>query len=123
MVEAEAENEHDFEIRESKPNPIRLEHLAGPGCIDRYGYSSHCIGVEEMRGCNLMQCLLRKQSNWSPEYYNKGFELSSNCYLSGLSGCVPSRDNNHPKYTVERRNHGDDLHPDEMPMPVSGVNQ
>jgi hypothetical protein len=82
MVEAEAENEHDFEIRESKPNPIRLEHLAGPGCINRYGYSSHCIGGEEMRGCNLMQCLLRKQSDWSPEY-DQGFELqaTANCLV------------------------------------------
>jgi len=97
MVEAEAENEHDLEIRDSKPNPIRLEHLAGPSYINRYGYSSLCIRVEEMRGCNLMQCLLRKQSNWSPKYDDQGFELSSNCYPSGLSGCVPSCEDNHPK--------------------------
>jgi hypothetical protein len=123
IVEAEAENENDFEIRESGPNPIRLEHLAGPGCINRYGYSSHRIGVEEMRGCNLMQCLLRKQPDWSPEGDDQGFELSSSYYLSGLSGCVPSRDDNHPKYTIERHNHGDDFYPDNVFMLVSGVNQ
>lgn len=39
-----------------------LEHIAGPGCINTYGYSGHRISIEEMRTCTTVQCLVPKKT-------------------------------------------------------------
>ena len=72
------------------------EHFAGPGCIHQRGYSGYLIGADEMKGCNVLQCLFRKEPGWTPEPDDQAFELSGNYYLSGLSGHVPSRDASFP---------------------------
>ena len=95
------------------------EHIAGPGCINKRGYSGCLIGADEMKGCNVMQCLMRKDRNWSPEPDDQEFELSGNYFLSGLCGDVPSRDWRAPRYVVDRHYHGDVLYPDEKLQNVS----
>lgn len=39
------------------------EHVAGPGCVSESGYSGHRILVAEMKGCRVVQCLVRKDTN------------------------------------------------------------
>lgn len=97
----------------------RKEHFAGPGCVHQHGYAGSRITAEEMKGCNVLQCLFRKEPNWTPEPDDQPFELFGRYYLSGLSGHVPSRDYDHPQYAVERHNHGNERGPDDMLLDVS----
>lgn len=71
-----------------------VEHIAGPGCENKAGYSGHEITVDEMRGCHTVQCLVRKPKGWifEPLPDDEDFEKSSDFFLSGLSDCMPSRD-------------------------------
>lgn len=73
-----------------------VEHIAGPGCLNRTGYSGHEITVEEMRGCQVSQCLMRKLTNFEPLQDDEDFERTGNFCLSGLSDHMPSRDSNSP---------------------------
>ena len=96
------------------------EHIAGPRCKVSSGYSGYMIGADEMKGCNVMQCLFRKDSYWSPEPDDQEFELSGNYFLSGLCGWVTSRTWYAPqRYPLDRHNHGDHLRPDEILWDVS----
>ena len=79
-----------------------LEHLAGPSCTNHSGYSGHRISAEEMRGCTTSQCLVKKPSDWVPEADDKGFELDSNYFLSGLGSYMPSRDDANTKFDPHR---------------------
>lgn len=87
-------NDENFSDRLRKLD--QKEHFAGPGCVHQRGYSGCLIGADEMKGCNVMQCLFRKEPDWTPEPDDQDFELSGNYYLSGLSGHVPSRDASFP---------------------------
>jgi hypothetical protein len=87
-------NNEDFSARFRRC--AQNEHFAGPGCIHQHGYSGYLIGADEMKGCNVLQCLFRKEPGWTPEPDDQAFELSGNYYLSGLSGHVPSRDASFP---------------------------
>ncbi|KAJ4287752.1 hypothetical protein N0V90_012456 [Kalmusia sp. IMI 367209] len=83
-----------------------VEHIAGPGCLNRAGYSGHEIGAEEMRGCQIWQSLVRKPTNWGPQGEgwhperwtfetsedDEDFEKEGKFFLSGLSDHMPSRD-------------------------------
>lgn len=103
-IDSVSQNDDDFE---GMGKCSEKEHLAGPGCVHRHGYSGCSIGAEEMKGCNVMQCLFRKETDWhflQPD--DQDFERSSNYYLSGVSGHVPSRDARMPHFDVERHNHG-----------------
>ena len=60
------------------------EHIAGPACGHKGGYSGHRISVEEMRGCTTLQCLVRKPDGWHPEDDDEGFEREGRHFLSGL---------------------------------------
>lgn len=95
-----------------------VEHIAGPGCIHGLGYSGHEITVEEMRGCQTAQALVRKpkmpksepvSSNEDSDKYDfeslpddEDFERTGEFFLTGLSKAVPSRDCNHPTVTPAR---------------------
>jgi hypothetical protein len=89
----------------------RFEHLAGPGCTFTHGYTGFNISAEEMRGCNTAQCLVRKMPDWEPSPTDREFEVSSNYFLSGLSGYLNSRDMLGSDHIPER--HGvSELEPD-----------
>lgn len=44
------------------------EHVAGPGCVSESGYSGHRISVVEMKGCRAVQCLIKKDTNFTQSY-------------------------------------------------------
>lgn len=69
------------------------EHIAGPGCVNRNGYSGHRIAVEEIKGCYTVQCIVRKGRCWTPEPEDQEFERSSDYCISGLScnGPLPTQ--------------------------------
>jgi hypothetical protein len=67
----------------------RHEHIAGPHCESRRGYHGHHISVEEMRGCNTVQCIIRKKSDWKPRSDDLDFERTSQCHLTGVAGRMP----------------------------------
>ncbi|KAH7176784.1 hypothetical protein EDB81DRAFT_773570 [Dactylonectria macrodidyma] len=73
-----------------------LEHIAGPECLFEPvlggGYSGHNISLQEMAGCNTVQCLVRKTPNWEPEDGDEEFEKAGAFFLSGLSDYMPNRD-------------------------------
>ena len=76
-----------------------VEHIAGPGCQNTSGYSGYEINADEMRGCQTLQCLVRK-----PEGYifdslpdDEEFEGIGEFFLSGLSDHMPSRDYSIPR--------------------------
>ncbi|KAH6967897.1 hypothetical protein BKA56DRAFT_597358 [Ilyonectria sp. MPI-CAGE-AT-0026] len=73
-----------------------LEHIAGPDCsygpVAGGGYNGQNISLQEIRGCNTVQCLVRKPSGWEPEDDDQEFEKSGAFFLSGLSDYMPSRD-------------------------------
>jgi hypothetical protein len=119
--DSDSDDTEDFSERYRKS--AQKEHFAGEGCIHARGYSGYRIRAEEMKGCNILQCLFRKERTWSPEADDQPFELEGNYYLSGLSGHVPSRDYGSPQYPVERHNHGDDRHPDDTFYSVSTSDQ
>ena len=60
------------------------EHLAGPRCISRSGYSGHRISLAEMKGCRAVQCLVMKDAKWMPEDDDQCFELEGDYFLSGI---------------------------------------
>jgi hypothetical protein len=68
---------------------IGTEHLAGPGCISGQGYSGYQISVEEMKGCRVVQCLMKKTDEWEAEDDDQDFELESNYFLTGLGNGSP----------------------------------
>jgi hypothetical protein len=86
-----------------------LEHIAGPNCENRGGYSGRRITAEEMKGCLTVQCLVHKDKDgtWTPAPDDQEFELSSNYFLSGLSDHMPSRDIDSPRVVPAR--HGVEL--------------
>lgn len=65
------------------------EHIAGPGCASRQGYSGHRVSIEEMRGCRAVQCLVKKDRSWQPEADDQEFELESDYFLSGIGDGSP----------------------------------
>jgi hypothetical protein len=75
-----------------------FEHIAGPGCRNRAGYSGHKISAEEMRGCQVSQCLIRKSWDFKPLDDDEDFEKEGGFCLSGLSDCMPPRDWSFPLY-------------------------
>lgn len=81
-----------------------VEHIAGPGCVNLGGYSGHEISVEEMRGCQVSQCLMRKPRNFEPLDDDEEFERTGKFCLSGLSDYMPSRDHTYPR--VKPPQHG-----------------
>ncbi|KAH6876571.1 hypothetical protein B0T10DRAFT_497762 [Thelonectria olida] len=69
------------------------EHIAGPGCESTNGYNGHLISAEAMRGCNTLQCLVRKKRpQWAPIPDDEEFETEGDFFLSGLCDNMPSRD-------------------------------
>lgn len=85
-----------------------VEHIAGPRCRYRSGYSGHRISVEEMRGCQVAQCLVRKPKGWKfePLEDDENFEKEGGFFLSGLTDHMPSRDSSSPH--VQPPRHGCD---------------
>ena len=85
-----------------------MEHIAGPGCINSGGYSGHNISAEEMRGCQVAQCLMRKPRGWKfvPAEDDEDFEKEGDFFLSGLIDHMPSRDIDWPRALPPR--HGCD---------------
>lgn len=63
-----------------------LEHLAGPACTSRVGYSGWRITVEEMQDRLQCQCLAAKSDDWQPESEDEEFEIKAKyCWLTGIS--------------------------------------
>ncbi|KAJ2978608.1 hypothetical protein NQ176_g3721 [Zarea fungicola] len=62
------------------------EHIPGPNCMLRNAYSGQNISKEEIQGCNTLQLLCPKPSDWVAEPGDEDFELDAECpyYLSGL---------------------------------------
>ncbi|KAL9623435.1 MAG: hypothetical protein Q9160_002328 [Pyrenula sp. 1 TL-2023] len=81
-----------------------FEHIAGPGCQYTAGYNPFDISVEEMRGCKTLQCLVRKGPELRSEKDDEEFELSSDCFLTGISDHMSARDCDSP--TVFPARHG-----------------
>lgn len=80
-----------------------FEHLAGPGCKNRRGYSGNRITAQEMAGCDTFQCLALKDRSWKPELDDLDFENESSCFLSSLSDFMPGRGN---RSTTATERHG-----------------
>lgn len=59
------------------------EHIAGPGCVSGEGYSGWRIGLEEMKGCRAIQCLVQKDDDWEEEEDDEEWEKKGNYFLSG----------------------------------------
>jgi hypothetical protein len=83
-----------------------VEHIAGPRCEDWNGYSGYDISVEEMRGCQTAQCLVRKPRGlkFEPLPDDQDFEKDGDFFLSGLTDHMPSRDSGFPQLTPARHN-------------------
>ena len=98
------ERELGFYVKQERD----VEHIAGPRCCCRSGYSGHKISVEEMRGCQVAQCLVRKPKGWKfePEADDEEFEKEGGFFLSGLTDHMPSRDMSSPR--VQPPRHGCD---------------
>lgn len=67
------------------PMVEQYEHIAGPQCQNLAGYHGDKITVEEMRGCNTVQFLVKKQQSWVPSDSDLEFEGHSGWYLTGIS--------------------------------------
>ena len=65
------------------------EHLSGPGCTSRQGYSGQRISLDEMKGCRAVQCILKKGKDWLPEPDDQDFELESDYFLTGVGDGSP----------------------------------
>ncbi|KAH7323221.1 hypothetical protein B0I35DRAFT_500067 [Stachybotrys elegans] len=85
-----------------------IEHIAAPDCRCQKAYLGHNISAEAMRGCNTVQCLIRKPPNWTRERDDEDFELTARFFLSGISDHMPSRDMSCPTYFPVR--HGVEEH-------------
>ncbi|TGO21585.1 hypothetical protein BPAE_0211g00050 [Botrytis paeoniae] len=70
----------------------KFTHLPGPKCSGSKAYNGNFITAQEMRHCTTAQCLVYKDSNWSPSPDDEDFELEGDVFLSGLGDHVPSRD-------------------------------
>ena len=70
--------------RQSETDDDHPEHVAGPDCTDRRGHGGTRIGVAEMEGIGLVQCLLHKPADWKPEASDEDFEKESRFFLSGV---------------------------------------
>ncbi|KAI6773007.1 hypothetical protein HG530_003965 [Fusarium avenaceum] len=81
------------------------EHFPGPECANETAYNGNYISVEAMRGCKVLQCLVRKPKDWQPEPDDEPFEISGTHFLSGLGDGMPSRDSSYPEVFPER--HGE----------------
>ncbi|MCJ1433844.1 hypothetical protein MMC27_003209 [Xylographa pallens] len=68
-----------------------LEHISGPGCISRSGYSGQRISLKEMKGCRSIQCLVQKEPDWEPQPDDQDFELESDYFLTGVGCSQPDR--------------------------------
>jgi hypothetical protein len=92
----------------SKNDEAKIEHIAGPGCNNESGYSGHEISAVEMRGCQTLQCLVRKPQGYIFDNLpdDEEFETTGEFFLSGLSDYMPSRDMDSPRVTIAR--HGCD---------------
>ena len=55
-----------------------------------------------MRGCQTLQCLVRKHDSWQPEDDDEEFERNVDWFSSGLSDHMPSRDYSFPRTRPER---------------------
>ncbi|CEL00786.1 hypothetical protein ASPCAL00382 [Aspergillus calidoustus] len=82
----------------TKPAPGRvaiyledIEHVAGPGCRFPGAFSGNQITVEEMRGCQTVQCLVPKVDDWEPAVDDHDFEKDSKYFLSGIATRACSR--------------------------------
>lgn len=96
--------------------------MAGPNCKNESGYKGYLITAKEMKGCNTLQCLVRKGSNWRPEPDDQDFELQNNYFLTGISDHMPSRDIDSPKLIPAR--HGvDRAQADDIPCIVRILEQ
>lgn len=82
------------------------DHIPGPDCTAKTGYSGHRISVEQMKGCKSFQCLMKKRPNWVPIEDDEDFEIESDFFLTGLGTDMPSRDENSPRVFPAR--HGAD---------------
>jgi hypothetical protein len=67
------------------------EHVAGPGCVSNQGYCGYRIGVEEMKGCRALQCLMLKESieDWKEEDDDQEFEKTGKYFLTGCGDGSP----------------------------------
>ncbi|WZH44172.1 uncharacterized protein QYS62_005190 [Fusarium acuminatum] len=81
------------------------EHFPSPECANETAYNGNNISFEAMRGCKVLQCLVRKPKDWQPEPDDEPFEISGTLFLSGLSDNMPSRDMSYPEVFPER--HGE----------------
>ncbi|SPJ86895.1 uncharacterized protein FTOL_11920 [Fusarium torulosum] len=81
------------------------EHVPGPDCANESAYNGNSISVEAMKGCKVLQCLVRKPDDWQPEPDDEPFEISGTLFLSGLSDNMPSRDMSYPQVFPKR--HGE----------------
>jgi hypothetical protein len=81
-----------------------VEHIAGPDCYNLGGYSGHNIDADEMRGCQTLQCLVRKPDGYifDPLPDDEDFENAGKFFLSGLSDHMPSRDYSNPRVVPAR---------------------
>ncbi|KAJ3497132.1 hypothetical protein NLG97_g2139 [Lecanicillium saksenae] len=71
------------------------EHISGPNCVLHNAYSGSNITAEELRGCNTLQLLCPKPSDWEAEKGDEDFETQEECpaYLSGLRDHFDSKSN------------------------------
>ncbi|MCJ1377209.1 hypothetical protein MMC17_000301 [Xylographa soralifera] len=76
------------EVQGRSPSSV-VEHISGPGCISRNGYSGQRISLEEMKGCRAIQCLVHKDADWEPEPNDQDFELESDYFLTGVGYSPP----------------------------------
>lgn len=60
------------------------EHVAGPSCICREGYSGYRITAEEMMWSNRMQCMVKKRIGWRPEDDDHDYERRTDYFLTGI---------------------------------------
>lgn len=59
------------------------EHIAAVACISGQGYSGWRIGLEEMKGCRAIQCLVQKTEGWETEEGDEEWERDGEYFLSG----------------------------------------
>ena len=97
---------HERDLGYDSKQYNNIEHIAGSGCCNTQGYSGHKISVEEMRGCQVAQCLVRKPQGWTfePMEDDDDFEKGGAFFLSGLTDHMPSRDMDSPR--VQPPRHG-----------------
>ncbi|KAL3418165.1 hypothetical protein PVAG01_09880 [Phlyctema vagabunda] len=111
-IAASAVEMHYGDQREN--TPYEYEHVAGPNCRNRNGYNGHLVTAQEMRGCNILQCLMRKNTSWVRQPDDLDFEVESECFLSGISEHMPSRDIDFPIMFPPRHGLDDTVNADDI---------